>query len=142
MKSLIGSLIILAGTVLPPTASAQDADDLKSAVLDFYEATNNEDPRYLSFFPPESDQFPRTGSLLMPNPTATPEGLDFEVEVRHLDATVYGDSAVATFYTVGTTTYPDGVILRGIYRASILAIRQENQWKFAHLHFSELVNEP
>ena len=59
-----------------------------------------------------------------------------------MDATVYGDNAVATCYTVGTTTYPHGVIPRGIYRASILAIRQGNQWTFAHLHFSELVNEP
>ncbi len=143
MKSLIVALMVLVtGTVLAPTASAQDVDDLKLAVLDFYEAINNEDPRGTSFFLPEGNQFPRTGSLLQPNPTEVLEGLDFEVEVRHLDATVHGDSAVVTYYTVGTTTYPDGLILQGIYRASILAIRRGNQWKWAHLHLSELVSEP
>ena len=142
-RLIVSLAVLVIGSALAPAALAQDADDLKAAVLDYYDAVNSEDDRASTFFLPGSKQFPRTGSLLQPNPTeGRPAGLDFEVEVRHLEATVHGDSGVATYYTTGTTRYPDGTILQGIFRASIVAIRQENQWKWAHLHISPLQSAP
>ncbi len=138
----ISLAVLVIGTVLAPAVLAQDADDLKAAVLDFYEKLNDEDPSYMDYFLAGSDQFPRTGSLLAPSPTEILPGLDFEVAVVHLEAKVLGDSAVATYYTTGTTTYPDGITLRGIFRASITAVRQGNQWKWAHIHVSPLQSEP
>ena len=104
--------ILLIGTVLAPAALAQDADDLKAAVMDFYEKLNNEDPGFTAYFMPGGVTFPRTGSLLTPSNTDVnvaranfDAGTNFDVQVHHLDATVHGNSAVVTYYTTGTTTY-------------------------------------
>ena len=135
-------------TVLAGTTIAQDAASLEAAVVDFYDKLNAEDATYSSYFLPDGYQFPRDGTLLQPNAdlaTARANfetGLDFEVALHHLDTQVFGDTGVATYYTTGATTYPDGTILTGTFRASITATRQGNQWRWAHLHISELETGP
>ncbi len=128
---------------------ADDTDDVKAAVQEFYDQLNNENTSYTEFFLPSGDQFPRTGVLIQPNEEIIgtvqaniDAGLDFNVQVRHLDVKVYGNAAVATYYTVGTTDYPDGTVLSGVFRASITAIKQGRQWKFAHIHISPLQSQP
>jgi hypothetical protein len=144
MKAL--TTLFVVGMFLIPAALADDADDVKAAVLEFYEQLNNENPGYRTFYVAGGDQFPRTGSLLQQNQeisaTSFADGLDFDVQVHHLNVKVHGNAAVATYYTTGTTTYPSGDVLRGIFRASITAVKQGNQWKFAHLHLSRLESEP
>jgi len=127
---------------------ADDVDDVKAAVLEFYEQLNSENPDFSSFYLPGGDSFPRTGSLLQPNNLNRAavranfdNGLDFNVEVRHLEVKVHGNAAVATYYTTGSTKYADGTILSGIFRASITAVKQGRQWKWAHIHISEVESD-
>ena len=141
--------ILVISTLLTPVARAQDASRLETAVMDFYGKLNSGDPLFASYFLEGSDLFPRTGSLLEPSNTDLSvaganfnAGLDFDVMVRYLEAKVYGTSGVATYYTTGTTTYEDGTLLQGIFRASILAVREGNQWRWAHLHISQLQGQP
>ena len=134
--------------LLPPAVEAQSPENLEAAVMDFYAKLNNEDPSYAEYSLPGSFTFPRTGLLLQPSPTPSSAaanqqaGLDFEVQVRHLSTRVFGDTGIATYYTVGSTSYPDGVVLTGSYRGSLVAVWQGNQWRWVHLHLSELKSEP
>ena len=136
---------------LAPSASAQDAASLEALVTDWYEKLNNEDTSFFDHvIDEENADFPRTGSLLdvfeRPNPERQQElfdaGLDFDVQLNHLEARVYGDTGVATYYTTGPTTYPDGSVLRGIFRASMIANFQGNRWRVVHIHISPLQNSP
>ena len=69
-------------------------------------------------------------------------GLDFEAVLHHMDTQIFGNTGIVTYYTTGATNYPDGTVLTGTYRASIVAIRQGNQWRWAHLHLSEQKTAP
>ncbi len=147
MKAL--TTLFVVGMFLMPVALADDADDVKAAVVEFYNQINNENASFAEFYVPNGDQFPRTGVLIQPFEeiigtvqASIDAGLDFNVQLRHIDVKVYGNAAVATYYTVGTTDYPDGTILSGVFRASITAIKQGRQWKFAHIHISPLQSQP
>lgn len=139
---------LVVGPFLAQSALAQDATSLEAAVSDFYEKLNNEDPTFADYFLAGTYQFPRSGLLLQSNADSASAranmdaGLDFEVVVHHLDAQVFGSTGIATYYTTGPTTYPDGTVLTGTFRGSITAIRQGNQWRWAHVHLSELETEP
>jgi ketosteroid isomerase-like protein len=144
------SLAVLASvTVLMPSALAQDAASLEALVLDWYEKLNNEDASFLNHvIDDETADFPRTGSLLQVYDGPDVEfqqatfdaGLNFDVQVRHLEARVYGTTGVATYYTTGTTTYPGGTFLSGIFRASVTAVWQGGRWRRVHSHLSPLQN--
>ncbi len=142
LAAVVGSIF------LTSVAMAQDAASLEAAGMDFYDKLNNEDPSYADYHLPDTYQFPRTGMLLEPNAdTASARavvdaGLNFEVVVHHLNTQIFGSTGIATYYTTGPTTYPDGTIVKGTFRASITAIGQGNQWRWAHLHLSELETEP
>ena len=147
MKAL--TTLFVVGMFATAVAMADDVDDVKASGVEFYNQVNNENASYAEFFLPGGDQFPRTGGLIQPNEEIIgtvqaniEAGLDFNVQLRHIDVKVYGNAAVATYYTVGTTDYPDGTVLSGVFRASITAIKQGRQWKFAHIHISPLQSQP
>ena len=142
----LATLVI--GPFLAQVVLAQDAASLEAAIMDFYDKLNNEDPAFADYFVSGSYQFPRTGMVLQSSVDSAAArvqmdaGLDFEVVVHHLDAQIFGSTGIATYYTTGPTTYPDGTILTGTFRGSITAIREGNQWRWAHVHLSELETEP
>ena len=155
MKRFIYILMLSAGcTFLTTGAAADDADDVKAAVGAFYEAINSGNAGdYIKFVTAEGSTFPRTGTLLRIGAGSVEEaknnlqagfdaGLKFDVRVHHLDAKVYGNAAVSTYYTTGPTTYPDGTVLQGTFRASIVWTKQGGQWKIVHIHVSGLQTEP
>lgn len=62
-----------------------------------------------------------------------------DVQVRHLEARVYGRlSAVVTAYLTGTETASDGTSRQRTLRASSMWIKQSGQWKEVHDHISAL----
>ena len=80
-------------------------------IVDYYDRLNNEDVSFGMYLHEESNTFPRTGGLLDSAPFSAADtqaefdaGLDFDVELRHLEAHVFGDTGLATYYTEGTTT--------------------------------------
>jgi|LGVF01.1.fsa_nt_gb ketosteroid isomerase-like protein len=146
MKRLI--IVILMLIIFPPMVAADDADNLKRSVQALHDALNNGDAdKVVKYFLPDARQFPRTGKCLMPFFTNTQQlkslfdaGLKYQVKIRNLDAKAYGDSAVTTCYTSGVTSYPDGTVLEGTFRVSVMWIRHANQWKIAHGHISRLLS--
>jgi uncharacterized protein (TIGR02246 family) len=131
---------------LVATGSADDADDIKRLVEDFYGALNDGDGEAVAkHYLEGANSFQRTGLLLAPVRSAEylnarfEAGLKFQVEARHIDVKVHGgDAAVATLYTTGSTAYPSGATRNGTFRITIVWVKQASQWKMAHLHLSPL----
>ena len=159
MKAMKKPLTLIAAVcvcfTLCANASAQSAeDDVKETLLSFYQALNSGDAAgvtNLSLLDAVGD-FPRTGGLQAAtdgDPGTVEEqiqafqgtldaGLNFQVAVHHLEAKVYGSTAVATYYTTGTTTYADGTLLQGTFRATAVWVKDGQAWKVAHFHVSPL----
>jgi ketosteroid isomerase-like protein len=59
------------------------------------------------------------------------------LEVQNLEAAVYGDSAVATFFMATTVTPPNGTTrTEGPWRVSYFLNKQDGSWKLVHAHQS------
>ncbi len=65
-------------------------------------------------------------------------GLKRNLQLRHLDAKIYGDVAVTTGYVIGTRTLPDGTTERVANRRTAVLIKRGGQWKEVHVHVSQL----
>ncbi len=100
------------GLALTTIASADDTDDVKAAVQAIYEALNKGDANgFTKLILPGSSSFPRTGELLTETNTIEDfrsalqslfdAGLKFNVQVHHLNVKIYGNNAIATYYTIG-----------------------------------------
>ena len=149
-------LAVAAGMMLvAPSAVAQTAEDeVEQAVQTWYQSLNNGDAATFASLQVSGDyqragNFLRTGILrTTPGPTGGflqaffDAGGSFQLNVRYLDVAVYGNAAVATFYTVGPTNYPDGTVLDGTFRMTMVWVRQGQAWKAAHFHGSPLETMP
>src|SRR5690349_6628055 len=66
-------------------------------------------------------------------------GFKVKMEINNLEAAVYGDSAVTTFFTGVTITPPNGPARReGPSRNSFFWNKQDGAWKLVHAHQSPL----
>ena len=68
-------------------------------------------------------------------------GFKPNIELRHLDVKVYGNTAVATGYQVGSYTLPDGRRWEGTWRYTEVRVKHGGQWRFVHSHVSPLAVE-
>ena len=144
MKRII--IVFLMFIIFPPMVAADDVDNVKRSVQSLYDALNHGDADTVAkYFLSEASLFSRTGQCLTPFLTGTHQlkaqfdtGLKYKVKIKNLDAKIYGDSAVATCYTTGFTTYPNGTVLEGTFRVSAMWLKHANQWKIAHGHVSRL----
>ena len=71
--------------------------------------------------------------------TAFQAGFKLKFEVHNLEAAVYGDSAIATFFYGGTITPRNGAPrIEGPWRTSYFWNKQDGAWKLVHAHQSPL----
>jgi uncharacterized protein (TIGR02246 family) len=148
LTATLGALAVLLFSAELPAAS--DVDQVTAATQSFYRALNGADGSAAAkFLLPKGDSFPRNGGVLQPEEATAEDaaralrasfaaGLHFEVSLQHLEVKTYGDAAVATFYTMGTTTGADKSVSHGTYRASYFWVKNDGQWKIAHFHISPL----
>lgn len=142
--------LFVAGVVLMPAALADDAEDVKKAVLATYAALNNGDVEaYVRLVVPEGTLYGGNGSFLQERNNTTEAlranlqgmfdaGLKYDYRIRNLEVKVYGDSAVATGYVVGSRTAPDGVTRQVTLRRTMVWMRQGEAWEVVHVHSSPL----
>ncbi len=142
--------LFMIGMFTTAVAMADDVDDVRAAVQGLFAAVNAGDANgRVSRRMPEYSNFGRGGGLL--NPATSPEerrkdrqasrdaGLKFNIQDRHIDVSVYGNStAVVTSYRVGTVTLANGNTVRLNNRITTVLVKQGGQWKIAHVHFSPL----
>jgi ketosteroid isomerase-like protein len=130
-------------------ALADDADDVKEQVLEFFAAANAGDTETVyQHKMPEQSSFGR-GIGLLSRATSLEEqkrafqasvdaGVKRNYQLKHLEVRVYGDTAVVTFYLTGPRTEPDGTTLHMNERRTGVWIRQGRAWKEVHSHQSPL----
>ena len=147
MKAQLGILAI-ACLLVPANAPAQSPEEqVRARVLSFYQALNAGDAeawadhnaaRY-------AGNFGRPGLVLTRNAATAvgiqlqfDAGLEYQLGVRQLDVTVFGNTAVATFYTVGPSTFANGTTVDGTFRVTQVWVREGQSWRVAHFHISPL----
>ena len=129
-----------------PNAAGEAAEaEVKAAVMDIiggYNAGNvDQIERRLS---PQHNRFPGEGGFL--TSLNAPElrqafqaRFKVTMDVKNLEAAVYGDSAIATFFMATTVTPPNGTPrIEGPWRVSYFLNKQEGGWKLVHAHQSPL----
>ena len=143
------SVILVVGMFLTTVAVADDADDVKEQVLDFFAAANAGDTEAVyQHHMPEHSSFGRGDGLLSRTTSLEEQKRAFQASVdagvkrnyqlKHLEVRVYGDTAVVTFYLTGPRTEPDGTTLHMNHRRTGVWIRQGRLWKEVHSHQSPL----
>ncbi len=140
--------LLVVGMFATAVALADDVDDVKAAMQRSQVAANSGDAgtqillEGLTTFGPTGGLLERFDSLeeaRKDRQAAFDAGLKFNLQDRHIDVRVYGNStAVATSYRVGTIALPNGNTVRPNNRITTVLIKQGGQWKIAHVHFSPL----
>lgn len=133
-------------------AMADDVDDVRAEMERYFAALNAGDANaYIQHFVPQASTF--VGGGLLSTATSLEEqrrrfqasldaGLKRNLQLRHLEVRVYGNTAVTTAYVVGTTSLPDGTINQLRTQRSAVLVKQGGQWKEVHQHRSPLVVSP
>ena len=147
MKAL--TTLFVVGMFLTTVALADDADDVKMAMLDHLAARNAGDgDAFVQLHSPNRTIFGSDGQLLRRSPSLEEQknniqaevdaGVKRNVQLRHPEVEVYGNVAVVTGYNVGTITSPDGTTRQIATRRTVVLIKQAGQWKAVHGHSSLL----
>ncbi len=134
---------------LVTAALADDAEDVKEQVLDYFAAANAGDTEAVyQHHMPEHSKFSRVDGLLSRTTSLEEQKRAFQASVdagvkriyqlKHLEVRVYGDTAVVTCYLTGPRTEPDGTTLHMHHRRTGVWIRQGRVWKEVHSHLSPL----
>ena len=148
MKRLLVTIgVLVCGTVFVATALADDADDAIAATLKHFEAwTAGDAATYVQHHLAENSIFTPGGGLLVENNSLEKERKDLQaqfdagvkpdLELRHLKAKIYGNTAVVTGYVVGTFTSADGSTQPVMSRRTAVLVKQGGEWREAHTHTS------
>jgi CubicO group peptidase (beta-lactamase class C family) len=130
-----------------PNAAGQAVEgEVKAAVMDiaggFNSANVDQIERRLA---PQANRFYGEGGFLTSFINATElrgaftSGFKVKMEINNLEAAVYGDSAITTFFANVTITPRNGPVRReGPTRNSFFWNKQEGSWKLIHAHQSPL----
>ena len=134
------------GMFLTGVAMADDVDDVKASELEHF-TTQSADVQIQHHLAGRTG-IGAAGGLLGVTDSLEEErnnlraeynaGLKRNLQLRHLDAKIYGDVAVTTGYVIGTRTLPDGTTERVANRRTAVLIKQGGQWKEVHTHNSLL----
>jgi len=147
MKALTTLLVIV--MFATTAAMADDVDDVKAALQRYTVALSAGDASALmQLHGAANTSFGAGGGLLAT--FDSPEervksfqanrdaGLKLNVQLRHVEVSVYGDTAVTTSYAVGTVTQPNGTTGQANNRLTTVWVKQGGQWKEVHRHLSPL----
>jgi len=120
--------------------------EVKAAVMDIISGFNSGNVDQIARrLAPQQNRFQGEGGFLTSFIDATElrgafqAGFKVKMEVNNLEAAVYGDSAITTFFTATTITPPNGPVrTEGPWRSSIFWNKQDGAWKLVHSHQSPL----
>ena len=129
---------------------AGDVEDVKKATIEHFAAQNAGDAKsHIDHHTPYHTVFAPDGGLLNVRHTREEQvkdlqatfdaGTKFNLEIAHLEAKVYGNTAVVTGYVVGTVTNPDGTAQQSRARRTAVLIKEGNEWKEVHTHISPVM---
>ena len=150
MKKLILITMIFGWVVLLTTvAEAGDVEDIKKATLEHFVTYNAGNvAAHVGHHLQGHTGFGPDGGFLNVNESLEEEkktlqadfdaGLKFNLQVKHLDVKVYGNTAVTTCYIVGSVTTLNGKIEQVRNRRTAVLIKKGKRWKEVHAHGSPI----
>jgi CubicO group peptidase (beta-lactamase class C family) len=130
-----------------PNALGQAAEaEVKAAVMDIIAGFNSGSVDQIERrLAPQQNRFQGEGGFLTSFMNAAElrqafqTGYKLKMEVHNLEAAVYGDSAIATFFMATTVTAPNGSPRpEGPWRTSYFWNKQDGVWKLVHAHQSQM----
>lgn len=134
---------------LPVVARADDVDDVadvKAAEMAFNAAQNAGDTNGMfKYLLPDRTVYGSSGGRLVQGWTEESRkrrqadfdaGRKIDLKIEELSVRIYGDTAVSTFYRIGTMKELDGITRQVHLRISGVWVRQRGEWKLAHRHES------
>ena len=133
------SMVWVWGMVWVPMAMSDDVDDITAAEHAHFAAQNAGDvDAYIQHHNTQTSGFPPDGGLLVRSDSieeqkknqqaAIDAGGKPNLQLRHLEVKLYGNTAVTTSYVVGTFTSPDGTTEQVANRRTAVLIKQGGQW--------------
>ncbi len=147
MKALTALLII--GMFATTVAMADDVEDVKAALQRYTTALSAGDASAMMLLHAAANTSFGAGGGLLATFDSPEErrnsfqanrdaGLKLNVQLRHVEVSVYGDTAVTTSYAVGTVTQPNGTTVQVNNRLRTVWVKQGGQWKEVHRHLSPI----
>jgi CubicO group peptidase (beta-lactamase class C family) len=130
-----------------PNAAGQAAEaEVQTAVMDIIAGFNSGSVDQIERrLAPQPNRFQGEGGFLTSFINAAElrqafqTGYKLKIEVHNLEAAVYGDSAIATFFMATTVTAPNGSPhTEGPWRTSYFWNKQDGVWKLVHAHQSPM----
>lgn len=137
---------------VPATAQPDDVADVKAAEIAFNAAENagNIEGMFELSLPDRSVFGPAGGDLVegwtekskKRRQAEFDAGRKVDLRIEVLNVRIYGDTAITTFYRIGTVKDVGGTPKQVHFRISGVWIRQEGKWKLAHRHESPFEAQP
>jgi CubicO group peptidase (beta-lactamase class C family) len=136
----------IVGTKSPNAAGEAAEPEVKAAVMDIIAGFNSGNVDQIERrLAQRQNRFQGEGGFLTSFIDATElrsafqAGFKLKFEVHNLEAAVYGDTAIATFFMGGTITPPNAPPRNeGPWRSSFVWNKQDGVWKLVHAHQSAL----
>ena len=130
---------MVVGIFLTTVAMADDVDDVKAVVREHFATLNagNQDAHLQQHHMAQYNRF-TTGGLRWHFDSIEEQQQEYNLSLRDVEVTVYGNSAVLSCYIVGSIGLATGnrELRRDRYSATL--IKQSGQWKAVHAHTSPL----
>ncbi len=148
MKALTTLFVI--GMFATAVAMADDVDDVKAEMERYMTALNAGDANaWIQLHAVGNTRFSTDNGLLQRSESHEEQrknqqagvdaGVKINVQSRHVEVSLYGNTAVSTRYGVGTVTQPNGTVVQLNNRITAVLIKQGGQWKVVHQHLSPVV---
>ena len=145
MKTFTTLLVI--GMFVTAVAMADDVDDVKAALQRYMTALNAGDANaWIQLHAVGNTRFSTDNGLLQRSDSLEEQrknqqagvdaGVKLNVQSRHVQVSLYGNTAVSTRYGVGTVTQPNGTVVQLNNRITTVWVKQGGQWKITHMHLS------
>ena len=136
----------IVSTKSPNAAGVAAEPEVKAAVMDVIAGFNTGNVAQIEQrLAPQHNRFQGEGGFLTAFIDAAElrsvfqAGFKLNFEVRNLEAAVYDDTAIATFFMSGTITPPNGAPrTEGPWRTSYVLNKQGGIWKLVHSHQSAM----
>ncbi len=148
MRSVAIAVTAVVATIscLTPVTRADDVADVKAAEMAFNAAENAGDTNGMfKHLLPDGTVYGSSGGRLVEGWTEESKkrrqagfdaGRKIDLRIEELKVRIYGDTAVSTFYRIGTMKESDGITRQVHFRISGVWVRQGSEWKLAHRHES------
>jgi ketosteroid isomerase-like protein len=143
----IGIIIAALAMFVSTVVQADDVSDVKAAEIAFNTAQNAGDIEAMfKLSLPDRTVFGPSGGRLgvgWPEESKKRRQADFdagrkiEYRIEELEVRIFGDTAVTTFYRIGTVKELNAAAKPSHLRISGVWIRQAGGWKLAHRHESD-----